>query len=809
MRAWVDAWLQLLRPRRTAWRLAQMQIQTERQAIQTPAMPLTDGWIEAAFIATPAPVAKRPCPPDLLLPGNMAGFAKASERTLARVLPRHEIPVFPVVAAPRMPEAPAAPTAQSWVEAPKAPGLPFAAVTPTASYMPGITVTPIIPDAPTARISPIVTAAPIRKTSGPGKAAKAKAAPVVEAPRAAPSAPTLPIERVMSLLVDASTFQGLEADAYREHIAIKTQVIGTDAPAEAAPAATPKPRRIRLALARIGRHAIALPLTIASTLQRGFMVLARGLFSGIKSGIRTIASGAKKALGKTGRGLKATGSGIKTATLATARGMRKAAIAVFGATAFAAAVLAWPLVAARAVAAWRPRFGGKEGNGILAAAVPFQPDIDEIIEEPAPHAMRSLHYFIVALFAALLLIAALVKVEIVVQGSGQLTTETAPIVLQPMERGIIREIKVKVGDIVQKGQVLAALDPTFSNADVGSLKAQNRALAAQLRRIEAEMTGKPFVVNEVGDPHEDLQAALYLQRQSQYNARLRAFDEELGRWDSNIKATIEERNSLQQQLGIANEVESMRTELWQGRLTSKLQYLNSQNTRLKYQRDYQAAVEKLTELQHNLDGKRAERQAFTDEWRRQLLEELLNKRTELTKINEALSKAARLHDMVLLIAPEDGVVLDVARRSVGSVMREAEPLVTLVPSNAKLIAEIMVGSGDVGYAAPGDRVVVKVDAFPYQRHGLMEGRLMSISEESFNPGRTGATADGSPIPSVSGAQHRARIALTNMRLEKMPESARLIPGMTLSAEIMVGKRSVISYFLNPITRGFSESIREP
>jgi HlyD family secretion protein len=127
-----------------------------------------------------------------------------------------------------------------------------------------------------------------------------------------------------------------------------------------------------------------------------------------------------------------------------------------------------------------------------------------------------------------------------------------------------------------------------------------------------------------------------------------------------------------------------------------------------------------------------------------------------------------------------------------------------VPTNAKLIGEIMLKSGDIGYTVPGDKVVVKVDAFSYQRHGMVEGRLLSVSEESFNPGQKNKS-----MPSVSGAQHRARIALIKTDLRDMPKNAQLIPGMTIVAEIKVGKRSVISYFLNPVLRGFGESIREP
>src|SRR5262249_1284702 len=159
-------------------------------------------------------------------------------------------------------------------------------------------------------------------------------------------------------------------------------------------------------------------------------------------------------------------------------------------------------------------------------------------------------------------------------------------------------------------------------------------------------------------------------------------------------------------------------------------------------------------------------------------------------------------------APADGVVLDIAKRSVGSVLREAEPLITLVPSNATLIAEIKVNSGDVGYTKPGDAVIVKVDAFPYQRHGLLEGRLRSVSEESFTPG----SQEGVAPPSgraANSAFHRGEVDLTKTTLEHVPEDAHLIPGRTLPAEIKVGSRSILSFFLYPITRGLDQSMREP
>jgi HlyD family secretion protein len=242
-----------------------------------------------------------------------------------------------------------------------------------------------------------------------------------------------------------------------------------------------------------------------------------------------------------------------------------------------------------------------------------------------------------------------------------------------------------------------------------------------------------------------------------------------------------------------------------------LQFLDAQATRIRLEREYQDVDSRRANLQHQLEEKRSERQSFIDEWRRQITETVASIRTDARKLDESMTKATRLNDLVVIQSPEDGVVLEVAKRSVGSVVRGAEPLVTIIPENARLVADIVVASREVGYVRPGQDVVVKVDAFPYQRNGLLEGKLMWIAEDSSasitQAGMEGATP--SIVANEGGAFHRGRVNLTMTKLINVPPGAHLIPGMTLTAEVKIDRRSVLGFFLTPITRGFTESIREP
>jgi len=144
-------------------------------------------------------------------------------------------------------------------------------------------------------------------------------------------------------------------------------------------------------------------------------------------------------------------------------------------------------------------------------------------------------------------------------------------------------------------------------------------------------------------------------------------------------------------------------------------------------------------------------------------------------------------------------VLEVADRSVGSVIRQAEAIVTLVPLEVPLEAEALIDARDIGNIHAEADVRLKLDAFPYQKHGTLQGILRIVSEDAFTDRER------------RGEQsfYRARISLGPDQLREVSPDFRLIPGMAVTAEIKVGERTILSYFLYPLMRGLDESIREP
>jgi HlyD family secretion protein len=183
------------------------------------------------------------------------------------------------------------------------------------------------------------------------------------------------------------------------------------------------------------------------------------------------------------------------------------------------------------------------------------------------------------------------------------------------------------------------------------------------------------------------------------------------------------------------------------------------------------------------------------------MEDLLGLTRERDALIEQLSKTDKRRSLVTLTAPIDAVVLEIAKLSPGSIIKEAETFFTLVPLNVSLEAEAHVDAMDVGYLKLGQSVHVKLDAFPFQKHGMLDAKVATISEDAFK--RENAAKSG------GDSYYLVRLQLQGTDLKNMKEGTRLLPGMTVNAEIVVGQRTILSYLAWPLTKGISESIREP
>lgn len=432
----------------------------------------------------------------------------------------------------------------------------------------------------------------------------------------------------------------------------------------------------------------------------------------------------------------------------------------------------------------------------------FLPDGEAIEQAPQPWLARSTLYLLAGLLVAAVLWSALSQVDRVVTAGGRLIATAPTIVTQPLETAIVRSIDVTAGDVVKAGDRLATLDPTFAAADLADLTGRLASLDAHIARLRAELDGSVYLA-ATGDADAAMQAVILERRRAEYRARLTALEEKAAQLRASLATSRRSQAGLAERLTVIEEVESIRRQSQERQTGSRLTWLEARNERLRVRDDLAAMQDREREAMHELAGVEAERAAFVDEWRRKATEDLVEQSRQRTTLVEQIAKAERRRSLVTMTASVDAVVLEVAKRSVGSVIKEAEPLVTLVPSDVPLEVEVDIPSRDVGLVRVGDTVRVKLDAFPFQRHGTLTGEVRTISADAFQR----ETKDGGK--DAGTAVFRARVRLTATHLDGVPENTRLSPGMVAAAEIRIGTRSVLSYFLYPVVRALDESIREP
>jgi hemolysin D len=446
----------------------------------------------------------------------------------------------------------------------------------------------------------------------------------------------------------------------------------------------------------------------------------------------------------------------------------------------------------------------------LPAILEFQWPSTAIVNAPIPRSARGIVWMITSMVAVLIFLAGVIPVDRVVTARGVVISETPTILVQPLETSIVRSIDVREGDRVSAGEVLARLDPTFAAADQATLVGQVTSLEAEVARLRAEAEGKPF--NYSGDdPNWLLQAAIHGHRVAEFDAKLQNYKNRVDELNSTISKANSDAAAFRERLQVAESVEQMRKQLAQTEAGSKLELLKASDMRAEMARSLADAQQTGEGAQRDLAALMADRDGYTQGWHADVSEKLAQSTGKLSDAHEALRKAQLRKQLVELRSDRDAIVQSVAKVSVGSVLQSGQHFLTLVPTDARLEVESNIAGNENGFVHVGDPVVVKFDTFPYAQYGLAYGTVRTVSPTSFN-GQEEARNPTSNVPlSETAAEpfYRARISIDRVALHDVPNGFHLIPGMPVTADVKVGKRTVLGYLVGMVVPVAHEALREP
>lgn len=445
-------------------------------------------------------------------------------------------------------------------------------------------------------------------------------------------------------------------------------------------------------------------------------------------------------------------------------------------------------------------------------ALDFAPSIIQLQERPPSPVGRTVLKVAAALVCLLLLWAAVGHLDIVAVAEGKLVPQTYLKIVQPAEQGIIKEILVREGEFVRQGQVLMRMDAVLSTADGTSLAAEYHRLRLAMRRIDAELAGRNLLGQE-GDPAE-----LFAQVFAQYHTNRTAYATALAEQQSVLEKAVQEmasareiRNKLEKTLPHYREQERAYADLLETGTVARLQAAEKQRERIEKEHDLrtQEFAIKSAEAAIAQAGKKAGQ--LTADYRRQLQVERVETMGQFEKIRQEMAKQQHRHGLLELKAPQDGVVKDLATHTTGTVVTPGTILMTLVPRDEPLQAEVWVSTADIGFVRPELPVKVKLSAFTFQKYGMLDGvvgRVSADSSDAQGQARLGDQGTETGVTTGAPLHYRTLVHLRDQHLLADGQRHRLAPGMQVTAEIKLGTRTVLEYLFSPVSKAFQEAGRE-
>lgn len=448
----------------------------------------------------------------------------------------------------------------------------------------------------------------------------------------------------------------------------------------------------------------------------------------------------------------------------------------------------------------------------LPQLLEFHSPTGALMHVPVLYAARGVTWMVSTLTIACIAAAALIPIDKVVSAQGRIVAKESTTVVQPLEVAIVRTIDVHEGDVVKKGQVLARLDPTFATADSGALRTQVASLQAEVDRLSAEAGGTQYSPSN-GDPMSLLQGAMFIQRKSERTFKNENYVQKISSLQTQVQRALADVYSYSERLKVAELIEAKRRELERLQVGSQLNLLAATDSRLEIKRGLDNAAGQAAQAQRDLQALQAERDAYNQNWRSEVGKDLTEQNRKLSDAQENLKKADLRRQMVELRADQDSTVLSVAKVSPGSVMQSGEQLITLVPSDAPLEAEVNVPGSEAGYVHPGNAVTLKLETLPYTSYGSIDAAVRVVSPDSFstseNDSQPKRGSQPTQAPGQGNSYYRARLSLGASHLHDTPEGFHMMPGMPVTADVNAGKRTMLTYLLSRVLPTFMDGMREP
>jgi hemolysin D len=452
----------------------------------------------------------------------------------------------------------------------------------------------------------------------------------------------------------------------------------------------------------------------------------------------------------------------------------------------------------------------------------FLPAALEIVETPPSPLGRATAFSIIAVFGVGLAWACFGTVDIVAIAPGKLIPSGRTKTIQPFETGVVRSIKVHDGQGVKSGDVLIELDTTITAAELGHLKSDLLAAQLDVARLKAALTGRgdPLAAfippTDATSTQVEMHRRFLISQTVEQNAKLAAVDQQVKQKEAERATFTASMEKLKATLAPLQQRVEIRQQLFQKELGSKLTYLTEFQDFVGQQQEILVQQSRSSEADAAISVLMETRAKAVAEYERGLFEGLAKAEEKAAGLAQDVIKGEQRTSLQKLTAPIDGMVQQLAVHTIGGVVTPAQMLMLIVPTESRLEIEAMISNRDIGFVEPGQDAAIKIDTFNFTRYGLLQGKVLSISQDAISRNKPSDRAsDATPGAETTSSEpkgqelvYAARISVDRSQMDIENKRVNLSPGMAVTVEIKNGSRRIISYLMSPLLRYKQESMRE-
>jgi len=437
------------------------------------------------------------------------------------------------------------------------------------------------------------------------------------------------------------------------------------------------------------------------------------------------------------------------------------------------------------------------GNG--ARDTEFMPEVQGTLLEDSPNATRITLWAALGLLVAAITWAYFADIEEVTKGEGKAIPSSKVQTIQNLEGGIVSEIFVREGQVVNKGQPLLRLDDTRFSSNKGETEADRNSLEARVERLSAEAEGRePAFTDDLKKAAPQVvedQLALYQTRMQRQNSELSILQEQLRQKGQELQEFRAKTQQYRSSLGLVQQEINMSEPLVKAGAVSPVELLRLRRSAVEISGDLNAtnlaiprAEAAVNEIQRKVEESKLG-------FRSDALKELNDVRTDLNKLTATSRAIDDKVNRTLVVAPLRGIVKQLKVNTIGGVVQPGNDMVEIVPLEDNLLVEARVRPQDIAFLHPGQPATVKFTAYDYTIYGGLKAKLEVISADTITDDK-------------GNSFYMIQVRTDKNHLGTDAKPLLIIPGMVATVDIITGEKSVLDYILKPVLKARWEALRE-